>query len=505
MKRFLAILLLSLFAVVAKAGTEVYAPTLKSPVDASTNQLPNVTLSWNAVVGSVNLMYEIQIDTTTNFNSSNLTDTTLVLLCGYTCHELHFGAKYYWRVRAIDLGVTSDWSSVRTLTVFSQVTLATPKTGGDTLSPSQNLTWVSTVTQGPPPPVSKTISGVKSFEIQLDSLQSFNSPGKIDGIVEGTKYTFAVSNLRFGTKYYWRVRPVNNLSSGQWSTVNNFTVAKALVPTAPLPNATDQMLDALLKWKSLKGILGYEYQLALDAGFTNVVASSEVTVNSVNSNFTMFGTKYYWRVRARHISDTTNWSPVNAFTTTDKVKLSIPSNNSTGVSIKPTMKWTEQSGIVKYQLQLDIDQNFPAPLLDLKFGDTVSSYVVTKSLKNNTLYYWRMRAFSDSEMPDTSSWGEVWNFTTLVTGIGENDALTSSIYPNPASGKVNIRLDVEKPVLLQATVIDLLGSTLIREEFELTSGINVHEINISNLSKGVYIVKLTYDGNVVNHKLIVDR
>ena len=117
-----------------------------------------------------------------------------------------------------------------------------------------------------------------------------------------------------------------------------------------------------------------------------------------------------------------------------------------------------------------------------------------------------MRAFSDSQIPDTSNWSLVWNFTTLPsTGIGENGVLTASIYPNPASGKVNIRLDAEEPATLQVAVIDLLGSTFIREQFELVSGTNVREINLTNLSKGIYIVRLSYNGTVVNHKLIVDR
>ena len=83
--------------------------------------------------------------------------------------------------------------------------------------------------------------------------------------------------------------------------------------------------------------------------------------------------------------------------------------------------------------------------------------------------------------------------------------MSNNIYPNPAAGKVNIKLDLEEPGKLQLTVIDLLGSTLIREEFELACGSNVRELNIANLSKGIYIIRLSYDGTVINHKLIVDK
>jgi len=501
MKRFLSVFLLSLFAAVVMAGTEVYTPTLKAPANNAVNQMPNVIVSWNAIVGSINLQYEVQLDTTINFNSPKLSDTTITLLAGYTTHELLFGAKYYWRVRAIDLGQTSMWSVIRTFTVFSQVTLTSPKNNAaqDTVGPTQQLIWSNLVG-------GKAITGIKYFDIQLDTSQNFNSTQLHSGTVASTVYFFEVKNLRFGAKYYWRVRARHNMSTGQWSTTWGFTVTNAITLTTPANNAIDQMLDAKLNWKAVKGLLGYEYELALDAAFTNVISSSEVAVNYAYSLFTKFGTKYYWRVRGRIISDTMAWSNVNAFTTIDKVKLSTPSNNATNIAVKPTLKWTKQTGVVKYQLQVDLSPDFTTLFLDLKFADSITQYVVTKKMTNSAKYYWRMRAFADSQIPDTSGWSEVWNFTIAAPiGIGETVLSASSIYPNPASGKVTVKLEVEEPVSLQLAVIDLLGSSLIREEYNLTTGTNIKEIDLSNLSKGVYIVRLMYNGTLINHKLIVDK
>lgn len=500
MKRFLSILLLSLFAAVATAGTEVYAPTLKSPVDTAKNQMPNVIISWNAIVGSVNLQYEMQVDTSANFNSPELTDTTLTLLTGYTNHELLFGAKYYWRVRSIDLGQTSPWSNVWRFTVFNQITLSFPKNNAkeDTLAPTQSLTWLNTI-------ATKTITGVKYFDVQLDTSPNFNSTQFRSGTVYSIKNFFKVTNLKFGYKYYWRARARHDLSSSQWSLVFNFTVTKFVTLSKPANNAADQVLNVRLEWKPLKGLLGYEYQLALDSNFTNLITGSEVDTNFVASEFTRFGVKYYWRARARHASDTTKWCARWSFTTIDMVKLTSPVNNAVNVAVKPTLKWTKQTGIVKFELQVDVNQNFTAPYT-VKLSDTLTQYVLAKKLNNSTQYYWRMRSFSDSQVPDTSQWSAVWAFTTLAsTSIDENNLLNSSIYPNPASGKVSVKLNAEEPVTVQLSLIDLLGTTFIREEYELVSGENIHEINLSNLSKGVYIIRLMYDGTVVNHKLIVNR
>jgi len=240
MKRFLSILLLSLFAAVTMAGTEVYAPTLKSPANNAPNQMPNLTLSWNAIVGSTGLQYEIQIDTSSLFNSSQLADTTLTLLTGYTTHGLLFAAKYYWRVRAIDLGLTSGWSLVRSFTIFSQVVLSSPKNNAanDTLGPYQVLIWSNLI-------AGKTITGVKYYDIQVDTTQKFNSSQLRSGTVASSIFYFRVSNLIFGAKYYWRVRARHDLSFSPWSIVFNYTVAKVIVPTVPTNNAVDQASESI--------------------------------------------------------------------------------------------------------------------------------------------------------------------------------------------------------------------------------------------------------------------
>ena len=500
MKRFLSVLLLSLFAGVVMAGTEVYTPSLKSPANNTTDVMPNVIISWNAIVGSVNLQYEVQVDTTVNFNSPQLSDTIITLLTGFTNHELLFGAKYYWRVRAIDLGQTSPWSGSWSFTVFSQVTLSFPKNNAkeDTLAPTQSLAWLNTVG-------SKTITGVKFFDVQLDTSPNFNSTQFHSGTVSSIKYFFKVTNLKFGYKYYWRARARHDLSTGQWSQVFNFTVTKAAVPTAPTNNSIDQVLNVKLTWKAVKGLLGYEYQLATDTNFTNLINGSEVDTNFVASEFTKFGGKYYWRARMRHATDTTKWCARWSFTTIDMVKLNSPANNATNIAVKPIFKWTKQTGIVKFELQVDVNQNFTTPYI-VKISDTLTQYTLTKKLNNSTVYYWRMRAFANTDGPDTSGWSAPWAFTTLPsTGIDENGMLSSSIYPNPASGKVNVKVRVDEPTTVQMALIDLLGTTYIKDEYELSSGDNIREINISNLSKGVYILRLVIDGNVSNHKLIVDR
>lgn len=71
-----------------------------------------------------------------------------------------------------------------------------------------------------------------------------------------------------------------------------------------------------------------------------------------------------------------------------------------------------------------------------------------------------------------------------------------SLYPNPVtSGKVSIstKNDANKDI----TIFDLLGKRIFQSQ--LTS----RELNISNLSPGVYIIKIIEDGATATRKLIV--
>ncbi|MCK7539621.1 MAG: fibronectin type III domain-containing protein [Marinilabiliales bacterium] len=116
MKKILLSLVTLLVATGLAAQPLVYTPTLKSPENAAEGQMPDVTVSWFAISGSLNLKYQLQIDTTMNFNSTQKVDVVQTLITGFKTDELLFGTTYYWRVRAID-GDTSYWSEVWNFTV----------------------------------------------------------------------------------------------------------------------------------------------------------------------------------------------------------------------------------------------------------------------------------------------------------------------------------------------------------------------------------------------------
>lgn len=91
---------------------------------------------------------------------------------------------------------------------------------------------------------------------------------------------------------------------------------------------------------------------------------------------------------------------------------------------------------------------------------------------------------------------------TLVIGgvLGINDAqiLNFSMYPNPSDNKVTLQLP-SGTNNAQAQVFDYLGKTLILKDITSSNS----SLNISNLSSGIYFVRIQSDNKVGVKKLVV--
>ena len=508
MKRFLLSLLCVVITIGLSAQPRVYTPSLNSPANNAINQMPNVSIHWNAITGSLNLHYEAQLDTTLAFNSPLLKDTTLLLLTGYKAYNLLFNKKYYWRVRAIDVGETSYWSTVWNFTVFNKVELEKPlDNDGGILSPDTTIQWKTTINK-------VTITGITRYDYQLDTTTLFNSSLLIEGTTNtiptsGNYKTAKPVNMHFGCKYYWRVRAAHSLGQSDYCTPWSFVVVGKFTLTDPANGATKLFKDVVLKWEKSSGLLAYAYEVALDQNFTQVVASAEITVPTVKLSILRFGNTYYWRVRGRHATDTSEWSNPWSFTVINTVDLKTPSDNEQNVSLTPVLTWTSQTGILSYSLQFDSVSTFTNPIINIRPGASDIKYPIpgTKRLLPEKTYYWRMRAYAGvSLLADTTAWSPTWSFTTgKATGVEENEIRGFSIYPNPASSKIFVRVKLRDVSSVRFTLIDLVGKEVMTQDIMVSGGLNVKEIQLGSVNKGIYIGRVTIGESILNQKIIIEK
>jgi len=495
MKKYFLSTILITAATLIMAQVKVEPPVLIAPANAATKQMPDLMLDWKAVIGALN--YELQLSEDEAFTTivlDSITDLTAV-----KSSMLKFCQEYYWRVRALYPGnIHSDWSTVWMFTIFSNFDLVKPNDNAENVPPDTELKWKDKV--GP-----LSITGVSYFEIQIDSVDTFDSPEFHEFFVGGNVFKKDMSNLLFGTKYYWRARAGHDKSVSEWSDVRSFTTVGKVTLQRPNNNSVDNDLNVNLRWGEITGILKYEYQIDVDGSFSAPMVELTENIIEPASNL-MYGTQYYWRVRARHSRDTTNWSDVWNFTTFNFPTLTSPADNDTGIILRPQLKWDQIKGSIKYEINLSLDE---ATLSDHKYYKDASDaelphYNVAPDLEPLTKYYWRVRAFSEI---DTSDFSSVWSFTTY-TPVGINEYFASSnvnLYPNPVQDAINIEITCNKFTNVDFVIYDLLGQAMLKDNLNLNSGHNQVQIDARTLLNGIYMVNIMYGDQVITKKLVVSK
>ena len=77
------------------------------------------------------------------------------------------------------------------------------------------------------------------------------------------------------------------------------------------------------------------------------------------------------------------------------------------------------------------------------------------------------------------------------------------IYPNPTNGIVNVDFDAVKSTNLSVEVVNLLGSVLKTKDFGKVNGQQHKTIDLTGLSKGIYLMRFTTDDSKFVRKITV--
>lgn len=100
-------------------------------------------------------------------------------------------------------------------------------------------------------------------------------------------------------------------------------------------------------------------------------------------------------------------------------------------------------------------------------------------------------------IPESWVYDEGTNFSdSCVMGTGEISVSQPEIYPNPAQNQFNIQY-AER--INSVEIYALSGEKILSKNEE-----NIHSVNVSNLTKGIYLVRITNNsGKVFTQKLII--
>lgn len=378
------------------------------------------TLDWSFVRGNHGYIYEVDI--TLAFNSNLLKQGTSPSSTSQAAvNDLLFGTAHYWRVAATSLNDTSQWSIIRTFVTIDSVLLISPPNNSTNVNVQERLDWAA-------------VLGNNGYLYELDTVPSFNSPFYFLGNSNLNTSEIIETNLRYGTTYFWRAAVKNNVDTSQWSSTFQFTTKSNVIPVSPSNGAIDQAIRPTLNWSGIFRSTNYIYEIDTTVNFNSPLLLAGNT-NRISSNFQPthlhYGTKYYWRIKAFHINDTSEWSTVSSFTTIDHFSYGNPANNAIGVPINQILTWNRISFSDYYNYEVDEVPTFNSAAL--QSGNTNSNTVKTaqglNNLKYGQDYYWRVAAVSSV---DTSSFQGVRKFTTAF------QLTNSPIQISPSNGVINL-------------------------------------------------------------------
>jgi hypothetical protein len=169
-----------------------YVPAILSPADQSeVDQAEPATLTWTpqGLVGS----FDLQVATNAGF-ANLVVDTNGLGSASYVLQNLFTNTQYFWRVRVVNQGGTSDWASASFTTVPPLLQLTYPA-GGEVWQRFQVVTirWVDNISENVALDIYKGGVSNRNFVASTPSTGSYTwTVGQFQAFPPGSDYTLKI-------------------------------------------------------------------------------------------------------------------------------------------------------------------------------------------------------------------------------------------------------------------------------------------------------------------------
>ncbi len=185
-------------------------------------------------------------------------------------------------------------------------TLTSPADNSTTSDTSVSFLWAN-------------LSEADSYEFQISADDQFNTITESHSL---TATTVKVDSLSFSTTYYWRVAGVNQGGQGDWSQTWSFNTGEA-PPEAPiliLPDDGQTEVDTAVTflWHHSARADSFLIEVAVDDTFSTLLHTQTVADTTTSLPNFDYLTTYHWRVKAKNLSGSSDWSRKNSFRTREK-------------------------------------------------------------------------------------------------------------------------------------------------------------------------------------------
>ncbi|TNE28363.1 MAG: T9SS type A sorting domain-containing protein [Bacteroidetes bacterium] len=268
---------------------------------------------------------------------------------------------------------------------------------------------------------------------------------------------------------------VEAFGTGQGAFTLNITeVVPCPVPTA-LTMGTQNCNSVQVSWTTT-GAVDYQVEVGTTgytpgSGTTSTTANTSTTINNLMPN-----SSYDVYVRANcGNGDTSSWAGPLTISTLNSVVPAISASHTIGAI-------TATDATVDFS-----DAGTVADSVSWDFGDgsaVVYGSTPTHLYTSNNTYTVTATAITACSTDDTT-------FTVLIEGISveENTIHAFDVFPNPTTGVITVQFDEVTGRNATLELADLQGRVLSREGVEFSTAGNSVQLDLSNLPKGVYLLR----------------
>ena len=259
---------------------------------------------------------------------------------------------------------------------------------------------------------------------------------------------------------------------------------------------------------------GFEYKLNTTSNWETIAINLSSTQTSVSLTSLISNTQYNIRSYVITPTEGTTYSAIATFTTlpTQVILGEVATQEASYIdSTRATINGTLISvGNATTNIALGfIYSPIANPLLgeanviDKQITYTSNMTTFNKpliELQPNTTYYYKSYITNDAG----TAYGTEENFTTSSLGLNdiENKSFSVSIYPNPATNTTKLTINgIEGDV--QISISDAPGRIINTSTTKSINGVIEQTINVSNLAKGIYYIRIQNTTQSRVQKLIV--
>ncbi|MEA5457604.1 T9SS type A sorting domain-containing protein [Arcicella sp. LKC2W] len=272
-------------------------------------------------------------------------------------------------------------------------------------------------------------------------------------------------------------------------------VAPSTVPLATPELSVQAISYKSLKigWKAVAKATSYvlERKLLATDSFKELIKLDVNKTEYIDSAL-KDNTTYYYRLKALGDNPESDYGIAQGSTPAKLTKIELSVNSLSYESLK--ISWKAITNATSYILErkLLVTDSFK----ELTKLDATKTEYIDMALKDNTTYYYRLKALGNN----TESDYEISQGSTSMILVADFEVQDSfNLYPNPAN--THLIINFKEPVTGKLTLIGLTGERYFEENLKKISD---KTINLGSYQKGTYLIIFEENETISTRKIVVE-